>query len=216
MVGTTKILAALCCLLVLSVGSTTVAGILDDHPLAYNDGFGPGTDGRWAGTGAYNNGDGTLVGNLDFAVFTANAFNAAFPGASYSPNSGELVYAYQVLNGSGSAAVTLEAVSASPADNIGNFELEGGDIEPSFEQFSLGTAEWYFQDPAIPGGGMSNGLVFSSPNRPVFGPSVTVDGGVFAFVDVPTPGDMAIPEPAAVMLLAIASGAMMMLRRWRG
>jgi hypothetical protein len=214
MPGTTKVFVVLGCLLALSGGVTAIAGPLATASNAYIDGNGPDS-GAWRGSASYSNGP--LFGTIDYAVFTAAGFAAEFPSAvpgDYNPTSGELVYAYQIRNGGGSAAVSFESVSADPADNIGSFEITSGDIEPTAESLSgFGTAEWIFLFPEIGPNENSFGLVFSSLNRPEFsGTSVTIDGGFTAIATVPTPGDIRIPEPSALMLLCI--GGVML--RWLG
>lgn len=203
------------CLFVLCLGTLAQAGLLENHASAYNDGNGP-DGGAWRGTVAYNDGSNTLVGTIDYAVFSASAFTAAFPGSGYVPTADELVYAYQVRNGAGSAPVSLEAVGANPANNISHYQLEVGDIAPSFQQLIFGTAEWNFQSPNVGAGENSNGLVYSSPNRPAFGPSVTFDGGVFATADVPAPGfEPFIPEPATLLVGLIGITLSLAVRRSR-
>jgi hypothetical protein len=209
MIRTSKIVAA-CLLLVLSISTTVVAGPLATASNAYNDGMGP-DGGIWRGSAAYANGP--LTGVIDFAVFTNAGFAAEFPGATYSPTANELAYVYQVRN-SGAAAVSYESVSADPANNIGSFEMVLGDIMPTADSLGGGIAEWFFLTPEIGTLENSYGLAFSSPNRPeVTGTSVTINGGHTAIAMVPTPGDIPIPEPASLVLLCVAGGAMMMWRR---
>lgn len=207
------IVSIIACGLILSAGATAFAGVLNGNLLAYNDGNGPGSGGAWSGSAHYSNG--SLEGDVDFAVFTGAGFAAAFPSASYTPTAGELIYAYQVCNGVGSPAVGFEGVSAAPADSIGSFVLESGDVAPDSEALVAGTAQWTFLAPEIAPGECSYGLVYSSTNRPeLTGTSVTIDGGIPATAVVPMPGAVAIPEPASVLLGGMAGAlATMLLRR---
>lgn len=164
------------------------AGILNGHGAAYNN---------IAGSVPFNNGVG-LSGTIDYAVFTADAFNANFGGLGYAP-AGPLVYTYQV-EVAGSLGVSAEIVGISnPASAIGTFDI--GDVDATSASFTP-NARWLFS-PEIPTGMSSWGLAFSSPNLPIVGASLTVDGGTQALVaGVPTPGPIPlVPEPASAILL---------------
>jgi hypothetical protein len=194
MVGT-KSFAALTGCLILLLGSMSSAGILDDHPDAFNDGNGPGPFGSWAGTAPFTDGDG-LVGTIDFAVFSAADFNTNFAGLGYFP-ADSLVYTYQVFN-SGTDFISAEIVGVTnPASAIGQFDI--GDVAANFMDLSGGIAQWDF--PGIDPTESSWGLAFSSANIPEMGASVTVNGGALAFAAVPTPSATQIPEPASILML---------------
>jgi hypothetical protein len=179
--------------------SASQAGLLNGHGAAF---------GGMTGSVPFNNGVG-LSGSIDYAVFTSAAFNANFAGLGYVPGDA-LVYTYQV-NVSGSLGVSAEVVGvANPANTIGTFNI--GDVNASSASFTP-NARWLFS-PEIPTGMSSWGLAFSSPNLPIVGGSLTVDGGTTAFVaGVPTPGP--IPEPAAIVLVISGLVSCCLLRRGR-
>jgi hypothetical protein len=202
MVRTTGLAAALCCCLSLLSVSSADAGILNGHVDAL---------GGWTGSVAFNSGSG-LEGNLDYAVFTAADFNANFLGDGYVPG-GPVVYTYQLEN-TGPDTISAQVVGvANPASTIGSFDI--GDVAPFSSTFIGSTASWFFI-PGIDTAESSWGLAFSSPNLPIAGDATIVNGGTVAEVSgIPTPGDVAIPEPAS---LALAVGGAMMavsLRRRR-
>lgn len=188
--------------------STSQAGILNGHLGAYNDPLWPGDV---TGSVAFNNGVG-LSGTIDYAVFTANSFNANFGGLGYVPGD-SLVYTYQVFV-NGSLGVSAEVVGVTnPANTIGTFNI--GDQDASSASFTPTTARWLFS-PEIPTGMSSYGLAFSSPRRPIVGGSLTVDGGTTAFVlGVPTPGTIDVPEPTSLLLMAASLAATCFTRRFR-
>jgi hypothetical protein len=169
---------------------TSQAGILNGHGAAY---------GGVTGSVPFNNGVG-LSGSIDYAVFTAGAFNANFGGLGYVPGDA-LVYTYQV-NVAGSLGVSTEIVGISnPANTIGTFDI--GDQNALSASFTP-NARWFFS-PEVPTGMSSWGLAFSSPNLPIVGAALTIDGGTQALVaGVPTPGPIAIPEPATFSLMALS------------
>ena len=153
------------------------------------------------GTAPYANG--TLTGTLDYAVFTAAAFNATFPASGYSPTAGELVYTYQLINDAGGDAVTSVSIGllGNPANNVGTFTI--GDDDATSSSISAAEVDWNFS--SIVGGDTSFGLAFSAPTLPADSFGTVIDGGLFAFpFPVPAPGSVPIPEPATVGLAAIA------------
>lgn len=111
-----------------------------------------------------------------------------------------LVYTYQMFV-TGSLGVSAELVGVSnPGNTIGTFDI--GDINASAASFTP-NARWLFS-PEIPTGMSSWGLAFSSLYLPIVGAALTIDGGTQALVaGVPTPGPVALPEPASGLLLAL-------------
>ena len=179
--------------------SLAQAGILNGHGAAF---------GGVTGSVPFNNGVG-LSGTIDYAVFSSAAFNANFAGLGYVPG-GPLVYTYQV-NVTGSLGVSAEIIGVSnPANTIGTFDI--GDQDASSASFTP-NARWLFA-PEIPTGMTSWGLAFSSPQLPIVGASLTIDGGTQALVaGVPTPGPISIPEPATLALGVGGLGAMLLSKR---
>jgi len=161
---------------------------------------------------SFDNGLG-LEGDLDFAVFTAANFNANFAGMGYVPGD-SVVYTYQLINSSDPGTDNLSAQIVgiiNAANTIGTFDI--GDVNASSSSFVGLNAQWLF-NPEISLGETSWGLAFSSPNVPMSGAGLTVDGGASVFLlDIPTPSDIPIPEPTSLALLVVAG--MMMWLRWR-
>ena len=175
------------------------AGILNGHAAAF---------GGVTGSGPFNNGLGRS-GTIDYAVFTAPAFNANFGGLGYVPGDA-LVYTYQV-SATGTLAVSTEIVGISnPANTIGTFDI--GNVNALSASFTP-NARWLFAPEVLPGT-TTWGLAFSSPNLPIVGAALTIDGGTQALVaGVPTPGPL--PEPGSFLLAASALAACCLSRSRR-
>ncbi|MDM8009080.1 MAG: hypothetical protein QUV05_23310 [Phycisphaerae bacterium] len=187
--------------IMMGAASGAQAGILNGHGSAHNG---------VTGSVPFNNGVG-LSGTIDYAVFTANAFNANFGGLGYVPGD-VLVYTYQV-SVTGSLGVSAEIVGVSnPANTIGTFDI--GDVNASSASFTP-NARWLFS-PEIPTGMTSWGLAFSSLSLPIVGAALTIDGGTQALVaGVPTPGPVPLPEPGSVLLVACGLAACRLRRTGR-
>jgi hypothetical protein len=204
-----KMLSALVAVLSVAVALPAVAVPLAGHPGAYDG---------WSGSTPFA--EGTLSGRIDWAVFGPGAFNAAFPGSGYVAPDGEMTYTYQVVVDPPPSDVIssfqLMLDPDNPADNIGTFSGSGvtGDV-PIYSVFlpaEIGaeTAVWGFE--GIPMGGSSQGLVFSSPNKPMSHLGVVQDSGTTALtIPVPRPSSEPIPEPSS---LALVFGAIVSLGVW--
>ena len=194
--------------LVLVVATAASAGYLNGHADAYNG---------WTGTVPFASG--TLTGDIDYAVFTAADFDSNFGGGGYTPG-GALVYAYQVLN-TGDAFISAEIVGiTNPANTIGTFnDLNvAGDKDASGSFFDgSGNATWQFFDPnQIETGESSWGLAFSSPNVPMAGVGVILNGGQNAMqMGLPTPSGDPIPEPSSLVLVALGALVALGFFHWR-
>jgi hypothetical protein len=214
MIGTSKILAVAVCCFVLLAGATAQAGVLAVHPLAFNDTLGP-SGGAWRGTAPYIN-DG-LNGTIDWAVFTRASFDVAFPGNGYVSPANELVYAHQIFSAGPLIGVTGMDIflAGNPAGNGGSYSIGGSEVasissyaDPTLAQYILAGET----DPVTP----SEGLVYSSPNKPqLTGVPVVVDGGLSASAELPIgiPGPNPIPEPTTGFIASLAAALMFAFRR---
>lgn len=199
---------ALLAVLSLLLAPAAHAGVLDGISGAFDDNLGPGVGGAWTGSTTYDNGlvaPNHLFGTIDYAVMTSANFSTAFPAATYAPTS-SVVYLYQV-NNTGNFSVSAEIVGVNTsASGIGQFENTPGEVASSLFGFDTGNkAIWNFASPLIGTGESSTILAFSSPNIPMLGAAITVDGGTFGVSSVPTPSNTPIPEPTGLVLLMVGT-----------
>ncbi len=192
--------------------------LLDYKSYAYSD-----SSGTWDGVATYNSL--SLSGSVEWLVFGPGEFAQAFSGSSgYSPPATELVYAYQILPSGSSDTSTLESaiVAGRPADTIGTFSLTNG-VAPTTANFqppSAGyySAYWNFSG-GIFAGSASTGLAYASPNTPENEFGTLVNSGLFATTasSLPAPSTTplsSVPEPSAVILLAVAAIVLGIRRRF--
>jgi len=187
------------------VASPSHAGVLNGNASAV-------TFSSFSGTGSFLSG--SLAGDLDYAVFTAAEFSAAFPLSPYSPL-GAVVYAYQLEN-TGIAAISAQIIGVSNpvSGDIDSFLNSAGEVSPSSQLFSSGNPLWSFGTPNLLNAEFSEILVFSSPNSPMSGAGLTINGGTSALLSgVPTPSATAIPEPSSVCLAAAGMLALFLRRK---
>jgi hypothetical protein len=183
--------------LVLVFATVASAGVLNGHTDAYNG---------WSGSVPFVSG--TLTGDIDYAVFTAADFNTNFGGAGYVPDEA-LVYTYQIESTGGSfLSAEIVGIANPTGTAIGTFNngVIAGNKDASASVFDVsGNAVWQFFAPNnIPTGESSYGLAFSSPNAPMSGVGVILNGGQNALqVGLPTPSADPIPEPCSLLLLAV-------------
>lgn len=154
-----------------------------------------------------------LEGYIDFAVFTAAAFNANYFGLGYVPGDA-VVYTYQIESEGDIDITALKVFLGAPANTIGSFgPLVAGAIEPFTAAFDPTNAEWLF-DPGLDG--VSFGLAYSSPLEPTIGSFEVFDlrSSSLVGLGVPVPGPegpIPVPEPATILLLG--AGLMIHARR---
>ncbi|HEX3727956.1 MAG TPA: hypothetical protein VHV08_17010 [Pirellulales bacterium] len=165
--------------------------------------------GIWHGSTSYqgydfNNQPTGLVGYIDWAVYAPGNVPAGLTGiAGWTPTPGEFVYAYQAYE-TGSAPMTAVAVDLqNPADNIGTFLAAGltGSLSTSSYINPFDSANWTFA--GIGAGGMTVGLVFSSPDLPMLDQATTIDDSTGFAIPVPSPSAMHIPEPGTLTLASL-------------
>ena len=213
--------AAICARVVLAVSvflaiaACASAGVLSDHPSAYNDGIG-----TWSGSTDFSDGIGpeVLSATVEWAVFAPGQF----PFSGYSPGSGRFSYVYEVYP-TGTLEVNwfwVNMLSGNYAQNIGNFALPDSTIAPinagwgSTDPLNLDSAVWEFSGTLAPGEA-SYGLVYSSVNQPLEWFGFVQDGGLLGSPQgiLPSPSND-IPEPATVGILAVC-GVLVAARRRR-
>ena len=171
-----------------------------------------------------------LTGTIDYAVYTADQFNANFPNSGYTPTS-TYVYTYQAFE-TGPAplsSVSVNLIFPYPAQDIGTFQgtdtsplsnlgtVAGQVPSPGTEFLVPGdSANWPFGGVLVFQGGSTAGLAFSSPNAPQWSTGSTIDdGSVGLAYPIPTPGP-STPEPGslALALSALVAFSMYRLRQW--
>lgn len=161
--------------------------------------------GVWHGTTPYvapvDSGGFQLKGTADWAVYAPGTF----PFGGYTPNPTEYVYVYQLFE-SGNASLSSFSVLLDPASGANNISaFESGPIVssdgPSAVGFFVGStlAKWIMSVSGTTG--VSEGLVFTSPNAPMLVTATAVDhGSSDQFYPVPSPQSGNIPEPGGVTL----------------
>lgn len=158
-----------------------------------------------------------LAGSVQYAVFTESAYNSIFTNSTVSVGLGELAYVYQVIN-TGTDAVSKNRILGLNASitGIGSSDINAGgagEVAPSSVTLPPPYADWDFS-PNILSGENSSALVLTSTNLP---DGTTTDiifnGGTIGNVQVIKPGNIAIPEPASVLLLAFGSTLLLVRRR---
>lgn len=191
------------------MAATASAGLLNTGH-SYNDGT------LWEGSKTFSkvDGNGTLAGRLEYAVFTAAQFASQFPSSGYTSTAGELVYTYQIFN-TGTKSISfskLLLLSGATADTAGTFLVDGQSGQaPFFSTITQGqNVSWDFSQTAaynIVPTAHSVGLVFCSSRQPMERDiDVITNGGASVNVArVIGPGTTAIPEPSSLALLAAAT-----------
>jgi hypothetical protein len=203
MVGTRKAAAYLAVLAAIGfLASPAFAGLLTTG--AYNDG-----STTWSGSTPFTSAEEPgLNGYVDWVVYAADSF--PYAGTSYTPTAGELVYAYQIVN-TGTVAISQYKVylDNDKEDNHGTFSATGvtGSVPLASSGMVLAESAWW-DFGGIAAGASSQGMVFSSPNKPQDYSSYTVNHGGFAYVEpVPAPSSDPIPEPSVLVSLLTVLGS---------
>ncbi len=196
--------AAVCLTLFAAVGllsAPAFADLLSAGP-AYNDGVD-----EWKGTTNFQSPDDPdLKGSVKWIVFAPGEY--PFSGNDYTPTPGEFTYAYQIFC-TGSAALSNYSVFLeNTADNLGWFSDPGNGVtgvvpKSTSGLVTPGSAWWDFT--AISQGDNSEGLAYSSPNKPEDFSSIVINHGNFSVAEpVPSPSSHPIPEPSTLLSLIAA------------
>lgn len=176
----------------------------------------------WHGSSSFDDGN-ELVGSVEFAVYAPGSWPASFDFGSFSLDTSQVLYAYQVFS-DGNDPVTLDFTPiAGPGQDIGWFTGTGvsssvdGEIPTLYQVASFSYVFWTFA--GLTTGETSKGLMFTSPNAPVQTSATMQDGGQTAIAfNVPGPGDQLIPEPGSLTLAlgGLLGLGLVLWRRRRG
>jgi hypothetical protein len=177
----------------------------------------------------------TLNGTVDYAVYAPGTFDLSFPNSDPSNNSA-YVYAYEFFNTTSTSTEKILNFSVGlhgggPVANQGYLTPPVGPSGYTSDPpgpIASTAAVWYYSSPNyVPVGQNSEILIFTSPSPPEWD-TVALSGNYSMGANLPTNGIPArgngvpspIPEPAAMLLLAMAAGLCGLLgivrRRFRG
>jgi hypothetical protein len=176
----------------------------------------------WHGTSAFDDGA-DLKGTVDYAVYSPGNWPASFDFGTFVLDTNQVLYTYQIFS-DGDDPVTLDFTPiAGPGQDIGWFTGTGvsssvdGETPTFFQISSFSFAFWTFS--GLTTGETSKGLMFTSPNAPVFTSATMQDGGSTAVaMDIPGPGEELIPEPGTLTLAfcgLVGLGFVLLRRRGR-
>jgi hypothetical protein len=206
---TTCVLCAVACVFAL-YATPSSAGYLAGDASAYSG---------WHGSTPFNDGA-DLFGYVDWAVYAPGSWPASFDFGTFTPDTGNLLYTYQVFS-EGTDPVTLTLVTLNgEAYDDGWFTGTGvsssvdGEAPTGHAIIPFTSVFWNFDGLVLES---SKGLFFTSPNVPEEGAALFQDGGSSAVgFPVPSPSPFNIPEPTSLMLaLSGLVGFAAVLRRKR-
>lgn len=203
--------------LVATLSSTAMAGPLPTDPA--------GMGGVWQGSKVISSTK--ITATVEYAVYAPGQFDQsglAFLNFPADPSlDADYVYAYEVFSSSIPFKDLTVATLAGSVPNaywntnhVDNVFAPNGGTAPTAEIFNLSdhifNAKWTFGTPFATGTGFSNILYFTSPFGPTFN-TASISGGStnLASSTLPSP----VPEPATVMLAAIAAACLLGVRRFR-
>jgi hypothetical protein len=175
----------------------------------------------WHGTTTFDD-TVDLFGHVDWAVYAPGSWPASFDFGSFTPDTGNLLYTYQVFS-EGTDPVTLALVTLNgEAYDDGWFTGTGvsssvdGEIPTGSSIIPFSSVFWTFDGLAE---SESKGLFYTSPNIPEEGTAIFQDGGSSAIgFPVPSPSPFNIPEPTSLTLAfagLLGFAAVMWRRRGR-
>jgi hypothetical protein len=161
----------------------------------------------WSGSTTFANGN--LSGVVQWVVNSPVSHNGK----------NQFEYTYQITP-TGSLGVTQFSVfmlESNEAEDLDWFQIDGTDVAPTGGEIvsvppSFNYGYWTFT--GLTDGTVSYGLNYWSVNEPLDYGSELVNGGIAATNTVPSPSDV-IPEPGALVVLAIGGVAVLIRRRRR-
>ena len=179
-------------------------------PSGANAAFYYGTDPLISGQASFSNPSSQLYGYVDYAVYSPGYFiwSDSFPD--------QFFYCYQIFNSSASSNIArfiVDLDSDVTAYSPDYFIFSEDDIKPNYATIQQNDVVYMF-----------NGRITANRNSYVlffacdFGPgtdSGTIIETVFGstFVQIPAPTTELIPEPASLLILALAAPALLKTRR---
>jgi hypothetical protein len=166
-----------------------------------------------------------ITATVEYSVYAPGQFDmSAALGFPTDPSlDADYVYAYEVFSSSvpfkdltiATLAGSIPNVYAG-TNHVDNVFAPNGGTAPGASVFNISdhifNAKWTYSTPFDTGTGFSNILYFTSPFGPTFN-TASISGGSInlATSTLPSP----VPEPATVMLAAIAAACLLGVRRFR-
>jgi hypothetical protein len=181
-------------------------------PSAADAAFYTGTDTLISGQASFSSSSARLYGYVDYAVYSPGDFT----GSDSFPD--KFFYCYQIFNSPTSSNIARFIVNLNPdvtAYSPDSFIFSADDIKPNYASIQQNDAVYMFNS-RIAANNNSYVLFFASDYGPAIDSSTiigTLFGSTSVQIPIPASGTEPVPEPASLLLLALAGPTLLKTSR---